>query len=105
MSGTRAEFFKCQGEYRNQASEVHSPLVRQAYNSVSCNAWPGGVNSDPADPTHPDSEVCLFFWEVATVFLYDLKHNTISGSLQIISCEFAVLEIRHSRDKYIRTSL
>lgn len=79
MSDTRAEFFKCQGEYRNQASEVRSPLVRQAYNSVSCNAWPGGVNSDPADPTHPDSEACLFFWEVATVFLYDLKHNTISS--------------------------
>lgn len=60
MSDTTAEFFKCQGEYRNQASEVHS-LVRQTYHSVSRNAWPGGVNSDPADPTHPDSKACLFF--------------------------------------------
>lgn len=77
MSGTRAEFFKRQGEYRNQVPDIHSPLVRQTYNSLSCNGWPGGVNGDPADPTHPDSEACL--WEVATVFFNDFKHNTISG--------------------------
>lgn len=73
----RAEFFKCQGEYRNQVPDIHSPLVRQTYNSLSCNGWPGGVNSDPADPTHPDSEARL--WEVATLLFNDLKDNTISG--------------------------
>lgn len=73
MSDMRAEFFKCQGEYRNQASEVHSPLVRQAYNSVSCNAWPGGVHSDPADPTHPDSKACLFFGKLPLFFFMTLN--------------------------------
>lgn len=73
MSGTRAEFFKCQGGYRNQASEVHSPLVRQAYNSVSCNGWPWGGNNGPADPTHPDSEACLFFGRLPLFFSMTLN--------------------------------
>lgn len=73
MSGTRVEFFKCQGGYRNQASEVHSLLVRQAYNSVSCNGWPGGVNSDLAHPAHPHSETCLFFGRLPLFFSMTLN--------------------------------
>ena len=73
MSGMRAEFFKHQGEYRNQVPDIHSPLVRQTCNSLSYNGWPGGVNGDPADPTHPDTETCLFFGRLPLFFSMTLN--------------------------------